>query len=721
MSPVLAALAVLFAVLGARAAYPTPFLRLQALAFDTLQRGAGRPLSDGGRDDVVVIDIDDASLAQIGQWPWPRDTVAELIEVLQDSDARAIGLDIVFSEADRTSPRRLAADWTSRLGLAVVRSDGATGRPLPDNDDVLARVFARGRVVAGFGLIRDPNGAGRPKAGGLLRQDAAQLEALPPYRGAIRNLPALEQAAADQGSFMVAGETDEIIRRMPLVLKLEDAPIPSLVLSVLRLAHAQSPLVLLRGVRSAGMSGAIVGYDLEFAGRRIPLEADGSMRLRFSERGERSTVSAAQVLAAKHDPEKREALRQRIAGRIVLVGASALGLVDRRATPFDGFEPGVNIHAGAIEQILRGDILVRPYWAGSVETFLAVAIAVAAATLVAVARLRWSVGLLTAVVLGAASFAWVAYRCGVLVDASLMLGLPPLAFVTAALTRHYVAEREARALRTAFKQYLSPDLVETLARDPSGLRLGGEEREMTFLFTDVEGFTSFTERSEPSELVGALNAYLDGVCAVAFRHGGTIDKIVGDAVHVMFNAPLDQPDHASRAVACALEIDAFARGFAAQHTSGFGVTRIGVNTGPAVVGNFGGARRFDYTAHGDAINTAARLEAINKRFGTSICVSQATVERTGEVTGLRFRAVGGIILKGKAAATEIYTVVVPTAANTAHFDRYDAAFEALARRDPGASDQMRRVHADDPQDPLAAFHAGRLDAGDSDLVLNRAA
>lgn len=347
-------------------------------------------------------------------------------------------------------------------------------------------------------------------------------------------------------------------------------------------------------------------------------------------------------------------------------------------------------------------------------------LALAVALLVTTVRLRLALAAAAATATGTLAFAWAAYRYGWLFDASRPLLLPPLAFAAAALARHFVAERDARTLRAAFKQYLSPDLVETLARDPGGLKLGGEEREMTFLFTDLEGFTSFTERVAPDELVATLNAYLDGICAIAFRHGGTIDKIVGDAVHVMFNAPLHQPDHAARAVACALDIDAFAR--SCVDRSGFGVTRIGVNTGSAVVGNFGGSWRFDYTAHGDAINTAARLEAVNKRFGTTICVSRATVDKAGSGAA-RFRAIGAVLLKGKAVPTEIYMAAPPAGATglNPHLDGYDAAYGALSRLDPQAGELMSRLHALDPADPLAAFHAQRCLAGGRGPLLDQAA
>ncbi len=725
-SPVLTAGLVIAAVLSARWGFVDPASRLQGAAFDTLQRMVDRrPAGTDADDGVVVVDIDDASLKAVGQWPWSRRTVAALVGGLQDLGARSIGLDIVFAEPDRTSPRRLAAEWAGDHGLVVRPADGTPEAALPDYDDELARVIARGRVVTGFGLVMVPDGGKRPRSGGLIRQDANDLDGFWNYRGAVRNLPPLERAAADQGSIMTAGEADEIVRRVPLVTLFDGKPVPSLVLSTLRVAEGGTAPAVLKGIASLW---PVKSYLLRVGAHTVPLDANGAMRLRApawaatgrtGDAARRPAIPAATILAAGRDRGAEASLKDRIAGRIVLVGTSAMGLVDLRPTPFTPSEPGVDIHAEALAQILRGDILVRPTWATAAETGAAAALALALSILVSTVRLRLA---LAAGLVGAAAIlavAWAAYGDGWLLDVSLPLLLPPLAFTAAALARHAFAERDARRLRSAFKQYLSPDLVETLARDPDGLKLGGEEREMTFLFTDLEGFTSFTERVAPSVLVATLNTYLDGVCAIAFRHGGTIDKIVGDAVHVMFNAPLNQPDHATRAVACALDIDAFARSFAAQ--GGFGVTRVGVNTGTAVVGNFGGSWRFDYTAHGDAINTAARLEAVNKRFGTTICVSRSTMERAGP-DAARFRAIGAVRLKGKAAPTEIF-MAAPTdgGAQAGFLDRYDAAYAALARLDPDAAEQMSRLHASEPADPLAAFHAQRLLTGSRGPVIDQAA
>jgi adenylate cyclase len=244
--------------------------------------------------------------------------------------------------------------------------------------------------------------------------------------------------------------------------------------------------------------------------------------------------------------------------------------------------------------------------------------------------------------------------------------------------------------------------------------LGGAWREMTFLFTDLEGFTSLTETGAPQDVVALLNAYLDGLCRIAMAHGGTVDKIVGDAVHVMFNAPLDQSDHAERAVRCALAIDDFAQNFAeAQKARGvaFGVTRVGINSGRAIIGNFGGSRRFDYTAHGDAVNVAARLEAANKLLGTRICIAAATADR---VTGVAFLPIGTLILRGKSLGVDVVTPAVGALSWRA---AYLTAFAGMLSGDEGASTALMALYDRHPSDPILALHARRIRAGERSLKI----
>jgi adenylate cyclase len=243
------------------------------------------------------------------------------------------------------------------------------------------------------------------------------------------------------------------------------------------------------------------------------------------------------------------------------------------------------------------------------------------------------------------------------------------------------------------------------------MSLEGERRVMTFLFTDVADFTTLSEGLDSHELARILNSYLDGVTQIVLRHDGMVGKFIGDAVFVIFNAPLDQPDHAERAVRCALEIDRFCQSFCLeQNAKGvpFGLTRIGINTGPAVVGNFGSSSRFSYTATGDAVNTASRLEGINKVLGTRICVAQST---RALCHGIAFRPVAAVMVKGKAAAIEVWEPLHEDVVRAPFLTRYCEAFARLRTLAPDALDLFTALHAEDPKDPCVALHLARLRRG----------
>jgi adenylate cyclase len=271
-------------------------------------------------------------------------------------------------------------------------------------------------------------------------------------------------------------------------------------------------------------------------------------------------------------------------------------------------------------------------------------------------RPRTAALLVAALLLGWVVLSWLLLRAGLLLDPAGPPLLAALAHGVAAIAAFAVAERRARAMRARFEQRLAPEIVRRIAAAPESLRLSGESREITALFTDIEGFTAMTERAAPEELVGLLDGYLDALTRVVVAHGGMVEKIVGDGLHAVFNAPLDQADHPRHALDCARALLEAAE---AQRTTllgrrlGLGRTRIGIETGPAVVGDVGGAGRLDYTAHGDVMNTAARLEAANKELGTSICIGPVAAARIGVE---RLVALGPLSVRGRAAALEVYTL-----------------------------------------------------------------
>ena len=261
-------------------------------------------------------------------------------------------------------------------------------------------------------------------------------------------------------------------------------------------------------------------------------------------------------------------------------------------------------------------------------------------------------------------------------------------------------------------RYFSPNLVRRLEQSPALLQVGGERKDLSFVFTDLQGFTSLVEKNDPAVVVPILNEYLNELVQVAFRHDGTVDKIVGDAAHIIFGAPMDQPDHADKAVACALEMDSVCQRFreSSGHQVELGLTRIGVNSGAAIVGNFGGEDYFDYTAHGDAINTAARLESINKQLGTRICVSDETVSRTTSFYG---RPAGIMVLRGKSKETKLFEAVSKAEIPEDRLGQYCECYRNMENEEAAALDGFREYCARYPDDGLARFHLDRLKGGQS--------
>jgi adenylate cyclase len=644
-SPLAAGALTIFIIAAAELLSPGPFERLRLAAFDALQRSFPW---NAPPTPVTVVDIDEASLAEYGQWPWPRTTLAALVERLRDLGAASIALDMVFAEPDGASP----AAAIEKLPLSARDRLKTLGVAFPDNDRIFAEAIAKGGVTLGFALIARPTArAVRPKASFAIVGGDPQGD-VPQFSGSALNLAELEAGASGLGGFSIVAGQDEVVRRMPLVALSGGQMTPSLALEALRVATGEETLRL-RLNRAGG--GAVESMTLALGDAEIPLDRGGGLLLHHRPIGSIPSVSVAEVLG-----EPDEAVRSAIQNHIVFVGTSAAGLVDLRPTPLNPFEPGVNLHALVAEQILANHFLQRPLTAAGYEMAAAVLSAAAVLACLMIFGL-WAATSAVAFILFAAGLATIgAFRSyGVLHDPTLPMTMIAATYFVASLASHFLANRRGTMLARAFSQYLSPDLVKVLSKNPDQVRLGGEEREMTFLFTDLQGFTSFAEGIEPERLVFTLNAYLDGLCRIATDHGGTIDKIVGDAVHVMFNAPLTQPDHARRAVAAALEMSKFADDFAARQgsrTSAFGATRIGVNTGRAIVGNFGGKARFDYTAHGDAINVAARLEAANKLFGTRILISKATREAAPDIAA---RPLGALTLRGKSAATEVFEPLPP--------------------------------------------------------------
>ncbi len=690
---------------------PLPMQTLRNNLFDQYQRWHPRDYVEA---PVRVVDIDEETLARLGQWPWPRTLMAELVDKLGAAGVAAIGFDVVLAEADRTSPKAMSALWSL---------DGPLRNELerlPDHDQVLADSLAGADAILGFMIQREvANAVAAPPVPGAAAQRperpfrfvlSGELPAkrLYSFDSAINPRPELERAAKGMGALSFVPDSDGIVRRVPLVLLVAGEPVPTLVAESLRVAQGEKNFFLKTEEKEIGLSEVRIGQY------RIPTTAEGEVWVHYSRPVAGRYLPAWKVFAEEVPAEV-------LAGHIVLIGSSAQGLMDLRFGPLGQIMPGVEVHAQALEQILTGHLIERPGWALPVECIAIVIGGLAIAFLAIQAKALVAAGTTLAflvVVLGGGWYAFLEH--GLLLNTVTPALVFIAAFVLGSLIHHFVSEREQRWIKEVFSRYVSPNRVEYLVEHPDAMALGGNRQECSFIFTDLAGFTTLMESIDPAAAVSLLNHYLDQMIAIAFRYEGTLDRIVGDAVAIMFSAPVPQPDHRARALACAMEMDDFATRYQIKlNAEGFrfGKTRIGIHSGEVIVGNFGGSTIFDYRALGDTVNTAARLESVNKHLGTNVCLSEATLSGCIDA---KVRPVGRLILKGKTEALRVFEpITVEREKAYAPLDDYLRAYRLMAdENDTGrAAEQFAQLAELFPDDPLVDLHRRRLaEGGSGDLM-----
>lgn len=590
-----------------------PLLReLGLLTFDAYQRAAPRPWRDAA---VRVVDIDDASIARMGQWPWPRTDIARLNTALAGAGAAAIGWDVVFSEPDRTSPAQLAR---------ILKPDAALARQLtslPDNDAVLARAFAASPAVTGYFMTREANGAKPPLKAGFALAGSQTVTAAPRFGGVIPPLPALSDAAPGAGFVSLVGQGDGIVRAAPLLAQVGDQLAPSLSLETLRVAQGAGAFVVKTSSASGetggggGQAGGIVGVKVgQFA---VPTTRSGELWMYYTAPGSNPAVPAWKILDGSLSAAQ---LRRALQGSIVLVGTGAAGLRDVVSTPVTRGELGVRVHAQALEQMITQSFLVRPDWGPGVERFSTLVIGLLLALILpGLGAMRG--GALAAVALvfaGGAS--WFAFRQhGLLLDPTFPALGAATAYTSTTLWTFFSEERSRAFIHRAFDRYLSPELVARIARDPSQLKLGGEERDVTVLFCDIRNFSRISEKLSPQQTISFLIAFLTPLTDLLLGRKATIDKYMGDAILAFWNAPLDDPDHERNAAFATLEMaERLKRLNASPPIDAWpDDVRIGVGlcAGPACVGNLGSEQRLNYSLIGDTVNLASRLEGLTKLYG----------------------------------------------------------------------------------------------------------
>jgi adenylate cyclase len=611
--------------------------------------------STAGEQKLVVVLIDERSLSAYGAWPWPRSRIAELVEALSRAGAAAVAIDVLFEGSDTKSPAALAR----RLGTEIDRPDiVAWAKDLPDGDDRLATAIATVPVALGYAL--DPIGT-EPVAGvPFLTRGEVDLPEVWRAPGAIAPPATLTRNAQGLGALALPGDADGAVRRVPLLVGVNGQLRPGFALEVVRLFERASAYLL------DGATGTLHVGDID-----VRLPPDGMLRLIPD-----GAVTAAGTAISAADLLMGEPVAPQLAHAIVLIGGSAPELGGLRSASGDPLTPSVMLQATAVNQLLRGRVplslslsLSLPHTTALSATLalIATVVGLLSASLPRPARGALAVCGFALLVAAASLAAAIADR---IVNPMLPIILAMASFAASSLVRAAQTHMREARLRQRFAQHLAPAVVELIAASPSILKLHGERRQITALFTDVEDFTGMTRRAEPEALVALLDEYFEGVAQIVIDHGGMIGKLVGDGVHALFNAPLELEDHPVKAVHCAIAIHTWSEAFRKTPNAqrlGFGRTRIGVETGDTIVGDVGIRTKLDYTAYGEAINAAARLEGANKQLGTAICIGPETASRCPPHL---LHPSGTIQLRGFAEPMRTYT---PAPANPLQLDGLESS------------------------------------------------
>jgi adenylate cyclase len=661
---------------------------LRDSAFDLVLAGDQRLRRPVASDlKVIVVDIDRSSIDALGAWPWPRATMARLVEEVVNGRPAAIAIDVLFAEPDDRSPAALARQLGSMTGRAEI---SAMAESLPDGDKLLAK--ATSSVPVALGFVLDPDRDGALPAAPIVSRGPLPFGDLWQAAGAIGPTPPLMAAARGLGVLSLPGSADGAIRQVPVFVAVGRVLMPSLAAEAVRLAFGASSYLIENEPPTL-----VVGS------RRLALPRDALLRLAPGSPSHRDvrTLSAIEVIDGRAD-------RDRLKGALVLLGGSAPELNGLRKTPGDPLTPSVQIQADAVEQMVAGRV-PSTLTAASIAQPLTVLV-IGALAIVLGGALPPASG--SAILGGTIAILWIAaIAVSVFADRLADPLTPSMAavavFAVTASTAYSVTRRREALIHHRLEQHLAPAVVRRIVEQPDLVKLTGERREVTSLFTDIEDFTATMHRAGPEELVTTLDQYFEGVADIVIKHGGMIDKIVGDGVHALFNVPLDLDDHPRRAIECAIAVQDWSEGFrrrAPAAAIGLGRTRIGIETGAAIVGDVGIQSKLDYTAHGDAVNMAARLQAGNKEIGSAICVGPGAAARCGAPL---LRPLGRLAIRGREEPIAIFEPW-PADAPPAWREAYLTAYAMLDCDAANAARLLQKLMVERPEDSAIRGLAERL-------------
>ncbi len=659
-------------MLGLYVLQPHFLQQLDLKIYDQFLLRSARPDQVSSRP--LIVDIDEASLARFGQWPWPRYRLAALIDRLGQAGAAAVGLDILLAEQDQTSPVVLRSRMQEDFGLKIA----IEGLPaeIEDNDQILAHVLRQNPAVLGcYFRLKGPVVSTLPFAGPgvaeyLQPKAVSAYQTLPRAHSVSLPLAGFTESAP-LGFFNAHIDPDGLLRRIPVLLAFQDDIYACLALRTLMVAYNQTTLVLHSG--EDGLQSVQCGPF------QLPLTPEGTMPVLFrGPSGLYQTVSAKDILENKIDPAV-------LKDRIVFVGTSATGLVDIRATPFDSYFPGVEVHAAIVDAILSKRFMVTPALIAGIQPVLIFFTGLACLLLFGLCHS--AVALPVGIVTG-----WGMWQIGQTFFARGVFVSPLYALLTllaVGLTvigvRFWHEERQKKMIHHTFRRYVSPEVVNQILKSGKGqAALAGERRELSILFSDIRGFTSMSEQLSPEQVVTLLNRYFTPMTLLIRSSQGTVDKFIGDAIMAFWNAPLDVDNHAARAVSTALAMHDALADLNTELRRDYGSTMrigVGIHTGQVYAGNMGTSDLLTYTAIGDSVNLASRLESLCPVYGVNVIVSEDVRRHCQQY--FFWQRLDRVRVKGKKQAVEIFQPVRPEQVQerAGEFQAYDEALGAWDKGD----------------------------------------
>jgi adenylate cyclase len=617
---------------------------------------------------VVLAVIDEKSLDKEGKWPWPRSKIAKLIDYLSDDGAKIIGLDIGFWEPDENNNLAFIQQLESKIGGLKFQDRELENfldesKLLADNDLILAHSIERSKadVVLGYFFHMSEKELGYEMDEETIKHKIAQIDKsrypvqfyrkgtdIEPFVEAYvpeSNLPILNEAAESSGYFTIIPDEDGVVRKSPLIMKCGEETFAPL--SIQCIWHYLDRPTLIAKIASYGIEGVQIG------GIHIPTDESGQMMINFL--GPQETFPYYSITDIINNKIPKGEFRD----KIVLAGATAVGMYDIRTTPFSTVYPGPEVHATVIDNILRQQFLIKPEWTKIFDLFAILLIGII--TGFVIPRLSAAKGIFYAVGI---FIGYIFLTRLLFVNYGLFFNItyPLLALVALYLSltvhRYLTEEKERKKIKGAFTYYVSSSVVNEMLKYPEKLKLGGDRKELSILFSDIRGFTTIAEGLTPEELVHLLNEYLTVMTDIVFKYDGTLDKYMGDAIMAIYGAPLDLPDHPSRACRSALEmikqLENLNKKWISEGKLPIDIG-IGINTGPMMVGNMGSEQRFDFTVMGDSVNLGSRLEGANKSYKTNIILSEFTYERVKDE--FVCMELDSVRVKGKKQPVKIYSLV----------------------------------------------------------------